>query len=376
MLVAQSLGGFTAPLVAERLPVSLIVLVAAMVPAPGESPGDWWANTGHVSPDPFDPMEVFLHDLPGDLAAAAAAHDRAQSGTPFEKPWPLTRWPDVPTRFLLCRDDRLFPASSPPLSCGGSWSSGSASRLTRWRAATSLLSPTLSSWRLASTATGPARRNRDGSHTPRQRRRRPLRRPPILRCASPRVWHRRGGSRRRHQSLVRRDWHTDTVTGGSRWALLVVGCLVSLAACDGLERGSGLERKGDVDAVIAGLGDALGLEDIFDDVHHRRTAPGCANNLRIDEDDAWYERNTFSIARSGRTADDVYATTVRYFRDAGFDIDQLLAPLSGSRGLRAIRDDLSVLIDFVGDGANLTITAGPCAVDVSPIGKSYDVVNP
>ena len=35
---------------------------------------------------------------------------RDQSGTPFEKPWPLTRWPDVRTRFLLCRDDRFFPA--------------------------------------------------------------------------------------------------------------------------------------------------------------------------------------------------------------------------------------------------------------------------
>ena len=26
------------------------------------------------------------------------------------QPWPLEAWPDVPTRFLLCRDDRLFPA--------------------------------------------------------------------------------------------------------------------------------------------------------------------------------------------------------------------------------------------------------------------------
>src|SRR4051794_8707415 len=41
VLVAQSLGGFTAPLVAARRPVRLIVLVAAMVPAPGERPGDW-----------------------------------------------------------------------------------------------------------------------------------------------------------------------------------------------------------------------------------------------------------------------------------------------------------------------------------------------
>jgi pimeloyl-ACP methyl ester carboxylesterase len=26
------------------------------------------------------------------------------------KPWPLPAWPDVPTRFLLARDDRFFPA--------------------------------------------------------------------------------------------------------------------------------------------------------------------------------------------------------------------------------------------------------------------------
>jgi pimeloyl-ACP methyl ester carboxylesterase len=38
------------------------------------------------------------------------AKSRDQSGTPFEKPWPLTAWPDVPTRVLLCRDDRFFPA--------------------------------------------------------------------------------------------------------------------------------------------------------------------------------------------------------------------------------------------------------------------------
>src|SRR5438552_7289681 len=46
ILVAQSMGGFTAPLVCERVPVRFVVLVAAMVPRPGESPGEWWANTG------------------------------------------------------------------------------------------------------------------------------------------------------------------------------------------------------------------------------------------------------------------------------------------------------------------------------------------
>jgi len=110
ILVAQSLGGFTAPLVCDRLPVKLLVLVAAMTPRPGESPGEWWANTGHEFPDPFDPAVVFAHDLPPELATESLRHLREQSGTPFEKPWPLRAWPDVPTRFLLCRDDRFFPA--------------------------------------------------------------------------------------------------------------------------------------------------------------------------------------------------------------------------------------------------------------------------
>lgn len=110
ILVAQSLAGFTAPLVCDRLPVTLLVLVAAMVPRPGESAGDWWANTGHDFPDPFDPTVIFTHDLTPELAAASLEHVRQQSGTPFEKPWPLEAWPDVPTRFLLCRHDRFFPA--------------------------------------------------------------------------------------------------------------------------------------------------------------------------------------------------------------------------------------------------------------------------
>jgi hypothetical protein len=110
ILVAQSLAGFTAPLVAARIPVELMILVAAMVPRPGEAPGEWGANTGHVFPEPFDPVEVFCHDLPSGLTAEAGDHARAQSSTPFEKPWPLTAWPNVPTRFLLCRNGRFFPA--------------------------------------------------------------------------------------------------------------------------------------------------------------------------------------------------------------------------------------------------------------------------
>ncbi len=33
-----------------------------------------------------------------------------QAETPLNQPWPLEAWPDVPTRYLLCRDDRMFTA--------------------------------------------------------------------------------------------------------------------------------------------------------------------------------------------------------------------------------------------------------------------------
>ena len=108
VVVAQSLGGFIGPLVCDRTAVDLLVMVAAMVPAPGESGGEWWSNTGFSSPEPFDEVEVFLHDVPADLAAASAAHICAPADRLFEDPWPLAAWPDVPTRFLLCREDRFF----------------------------------------------------------------------------------------------------------------------------------------------------------------------------------------------------------------------------------------------------------------------------
>jgi hypothetical protein len=116
VLVAQSLSGLIAPLVTTRVPIDLMVLVAAMVPQPGESGGEWWANTGHADavaaqhlPDDSEDT-LFTHDVAPDVLVAAGA-PRDQTATLFEEPWPLDRWPDVPTRFLLCRDDRFFPAA-------------------------------------------------------------------------------------------------------------------------------------------------------------------------------------------------------------------------------------------------------------------------
>ena len=116
ILVAQSLGGFTAPLVCARRPVELMVLVAGMVPRPGEKGDDWPADTGYPGPAAAgdegedDDLAVFYHDVPPALAAAAQARGRRQAEAPGREPWPLDSWPEVPTRYLLCRDDRVFPA--------------------------------------------------------------------------------------------------------------------------------------------------------------------------------------------------------------------------------------------------------------------------
>jgi pimeloyl-ACP methyl ester carboxylesterase len=123
VLVAQSFGGFTAPLVCERVPVDLMVLVAAMIPSPGEAPNQYWTNTGWQATtfdqvgqpednggEDAETIAIFMHDVAPDLAAEALKRVRDQSETPGQKPWPLEAWPALPTRFLLCRDDRFFPA--------------------------------------------------------------------------------------------------------------------------------------------------------------------------------------------------------------------------------------------------------------------------
>ncbi len=109
VVVGHSLGGFTATLVADRVPATLLVLVAAMVPRPGESAGEWWAATGHEF-GTADEVETYLNDATPEQAERALALARGQSGTPMGRPLPLAAWPDVPTRYLLCTLDNFFPA--------------------------------------------------------------------------------------------------------------------------------------------------------------------------------------------------------------------------------------------------------------------------
>ena len=123
VVVAQSMGGFSAPQACAELRAARLVLVNAMIPAPGETAGDWWVRTGQSAAyaakaaadgrdvdAEFDPVEVFFNGVaPEILQAAMAMPEPVQADRPFADPWPLDAWPDVPTEVLSSTDDRMFP---------------------------------------------------------------------------------------------------------------------------------------------------------------------------------------------------------------------------------------------------------------------------
>jgi pimeloyl-ACP methyl ester carboxylesterase len=107
VVVGHSLGAFVAPLVCAHLPADLLVLLAPMIPSPGETGIEWWKNTGYEDSGEED---AFYHDVPSELEQEARRRERGQSERSMVEPWPLEAWPDVETRVLLCRDDRMFTA--------------------------------------------------------------------------------------------------------------------------------------------------------------------------------------------------------------------------------------------------------------------------
>lgn len=122
VVVAQSMAGFVAPLVAAAEGADRIVLLAAMIPAPGERGHDWWVATdqeaaqrayfeelGLASADLDDPAVVYGHDIPADLWAEATRRVRTQCGRPFDDPCPIDAWPAIATTVVAAREDRLFP---------------------------------------------------------------------------------------------------------------------------------------------------------------------------------------------------------------------------------------------------------------------------
>jgi pimeloyl-ACP methyl ester carboxylesterase len=125
VLVGQSLGGFTVPrvatdLVAAGTPPRAIVLVNAMIPTQGETPGAWWDDVGQAEarveaaerggwPVEFDLDAYFLHDVDADIAAAGSRYERPEADAVFGSVCAFDAWPDVPTWVVSGADDRFFP---------------------------------------------------------------------------------------------------------------------------------------------------------------------------------------------------------------------------------------------------------------------------
>jgi pimeloyl-ACP methyl ester carboxylesterase len=120
ILVAQSLAGFTAPLVCERVLVRMLIFVNAMIPLPGETAGQWWENTGSTAArmataqrggynTEFDLATYFLHDVPPKIFKEGEVHQRPEADIVFGEPCRFQAWPQLPIHVIAGRDDRFFP---------------------------------------------------------------------------------------------------------------------------------------------------------------------------------------------------------------------------------------------------------------------------
>lgn len=125
LVVAQSMGGFTAPMLVDRLlsegrTVLGLVYVNAMVPLPGETPGEWWDAVGAEParleaagvggwPTEFDVDTYFLHDQDEETVAILMDGGKDEVDAAFMTPCAIEAHPDVPTRAVAGADDRFFP---------------------------------------------------------------------------------------------------------------------------------------------------------------------------------------------------------------------------------------------------------------------------
>jgi pimeloyl-ACP methyl ester carboxylesterase len=122
IVVGHSFGGLTIPAVAAARPVGRLVFLAAVLPRPGRSfmevaaadpPADPAFLVGAVDngdgTSSFLPEHVerfFTHDAPADTAWVGARL-RPQAWTIGDDVYPLDVWPQVPSAYIVCRDDRV-----------------------------------------------------------------------------------------------------------------------------------------------------------------------------------------------------------------------------------------------------------------------------
>jgi pimeloyl-ACP methyl ester carboxylesterase len=132
VVVGHSLGGLSIPLVAARTAVTELVFVCAFVPLPGAALADdlftlddtfapEWAELAsqqvrHDDGSSSWPTEAaiaaFYHDCPPEQAAWASGLLRPQAWSVANEPSPLTAYPEVRARAIVCTEDRVLNAAS------------------------------------------------------------------------------------------------------------------------------------------------------------------------------------------------------------------------------------------------------------------------
>jgi pimeloyl-ACP methyl ester carboxylesterase len=96
------------------------VFVNAMIPRPGETPGEWWGNVDSEQArtsaarregysTEFDLATYFMHDVPEYLVAEMQVRAASQLDESFEDVCRFEAWPSIPIHAIAGRDDRFFP---------------------------------------------------------------------------------------------------------------------------------------------------------------------------------------------------------------------------------------------------------------------------
>lgn len=119
IVVASSASGMFLPIVPEYAAVVRMVFLAAVVPEPGKSLMERFQadpemfNRDWVGKDPSRDPEVakrfLFHDCSPAVAGWAVKNVRLMyARAAMAEPCPLQRWPQVPSTYILCREDRTI----------------------------------------------------------------------------------------------------------------------------------------------------------------------------------------------------------------------------------------------------------------------------